>query len=498
MTKYAVAGAAVVLAALVGIPPVIGSFTEARIMAQAERIETLSEDTYRIEVLDYEGGWFASTARVQASLSEAYIQQLTAMATRDQEGESAIVVAEYLRAALGRGRTLVIEIAHGPVMLANGVQAGVLSAVIRPDPDAQGLAEWLESLGIPYLFEVRTLTGITGTTRFTGDVPPFEIDDPDGSVSFSGLTVEGTFDLRGRQIDTQGAMEFLRIDPAGSGSITVEDVVLTADLTSLSPTLWLGDIMMEVGSFTSAGVGPEGPSNLAMTEVAARFETTLDATGELVTIEGRYGVGSLTGPDGLDLADASFAFAMRDFSRDALAEYSDYGRQIAVSPRTAPPLFPGVENLLYLTLASSPSVEVGPTEFRWNGQPFEANLRIDLDGSDLPERAQFTMFNFRSILEAISIEANADMSEDIAHALAVANVKRQLRSNAEALGKEIPAADLEGLAQTQAEGLLAGLVQQGMIEMSAAGYRSDLTFMNGELSINGNVIPLGMLLQSGF
>lgn len=499
MNKFAVAGIVLSLAVLLGIPPVIGSFTEARVMAQAERIETLSEDTYRIEVLDYEGGWFGSTARVEVGLGEAYIEQLTAMATRDQEGESAVVVTEYLRAALSRERTLVVEIGHGPVMFGGGgVQVGVLSAVIRPDPDAQGLAEWLETLEIPYLFEVRTLLGMTGTTRFAGDVPPLEIDGPDGRVSFSGLTVEGAFDLRDRQIDARGAMESLRVDAADWGSTTIEDVLWTADVTGFSPTLWLGDVAMEVGSFTSTGDGPDGPVDLAMTRAGALFDTTLDASGELVTIEGRYYVDSLTGPDGLDLADASFAFAMRDFSREAVEAYSTYARQIAVSPETAPPLFPGVENLLYLTLASSPSAEVGPLEFRWDGQPFEADLRIEFDGSDLPERAEFTMFNWRAILEAISIEADADMSDEIARSLAEANVKRQLRSSAEALGKEIPAADLESLARTQAEGLLSDLVLQGMIDTSAAGYRSDLTFIDGELSINGNGIPLGMLLQAAF
>ncbi len=498
MNNYAVAGAAAVLAALVGIPPVIGSFTEARVMAQAQRIETLSQDAYRIEVLDYEGGWFGSTARVQASLGEAYIEQVTAMATRDQEDESAALADAVLHDLLSRELTFLVELGHGPVMLAGGVQVGVLGSVIHLDPDTQGLVELLETLEAPYLFEVRTLTGVTGTTRFAGDVPPLEIDDPDGRVSFSGLTVEGAFDLRGRQIDARGAMESLRVDAADWGSIAVDDVLWTANVTGFSPTLWLGDLMMEVGSLTSAGDGPDGPFNLAMTRAGAFFDTTLDASGELVTIEGRYYVDSLTGPDGLDLADASFAFALRDFSREAVEAYSDYGRQIAVSPETAPPLFPGVENLIYLTLASSPSLEVGPLEFRWNGQPFEADLRIEFDGSDLPERAEFTMFNFRAILEAISIEADADMSGDIARSLAEANVKRQLRSSAEALGKEIPAADLEILARTQAEGLLSDLVLQGMIGTSAAGYRSDLKFIDGELSINGNVVPLGMLLQAAF
>jgi NADH:ubiquinone oxidoreductase subunit 5 (subunit L)/multisubunit Na+/H+ antiporter MnhA subunit len=58
MNKLTVVIAAIVLAALVGIPPVIGSFTEQRIMAQAERLETMTDSAYSFEVLEYEGGWF--------------------------------------------------------------------------------------------------------------------------------------------------------------------------------------------------------------------------------------------------------------------------------------------------------------------------------------------------------------------------------------------------------------------------------------------------------
>ena len=81
----------------------------------------------------------------------------------------------------------------------------------------------------------------------------------------------------------------------------------------------------------------------------------------------------------------------------------------------------------------------------------------------------------------------------IARSLAVAGLKYQFGSDAADAGYEIPAADLENMAQTQAVGMLLGLVVQGMIETSNAGYRSDLEFVNGELSINGNIFPLGLL-----
>ncbi len=502
MNKLAVVLAAIVLAALLGIPPVIGSFTESRVIEQAQRIEDMSGNAYRIELLEYEGGWFGSTARVQAGLGEAYVEQIAAMASGDEDqfGDPA---AEALREYLNRTVALVIEIGHGPILFADGLQLGLLSAVIRPDPGTQGLAELLERLDAPYLFEVRTLTGMTGTSTFTGDIPPLEMDDPNGRVSFSGFTVEGSYDFLERHIDSQGLMAFLRVDTFGFGSAIVEEFLFAADVTGFSPVLWLGEVVTEIGSLTVDGIGPDGPLNLALTQAGARFDSAVDTTGELITVEGRYYLNSLTGgsftgdslsgPVKLNLADASFDIAMRDFSREALEDIYAYSRLVSVSPETAPPLFPGIQDMLYLTLASSPSFEIGPLKLRWNDQPFEASLRIDVDASGLPLRQDFSMLNQRVLFDAVSAEAHADMSEDIARSLAVAGLKYQFGSDAADAGYEIPAADLENMAQTQAVGMLLGLVVQGMIETSGAGYRSDLEFVNGELSINGNVFPLGLL-----
>jgi hypothetical protein len=93
-----------------------------------------------------------------------------------------------------------------------------------------------------------------------------------------------------------------------------------------------------------------------LTQAGARFDSAVDTTGELITVEGRYYLSSLTGgsftgdslsgPVELNLADASFDIAMRDFSREALEDIYAYSRLVSVSPETAPPLFPGIQDMV--------------------------------------------------------------------------------------------------------------------------------------------------------
>jgi hypothetical protein len=494
MNRLTVVIASVVLAALVGIPPVIGSFTEQRIMAQAERLETMTDSAYSVEILEYEGGWFGSTAKLRASLGADYVQQITAAVANQSDDPATALTAMMLQSFLSQSMPLVAEIGHGPVMFSDGLRVGVLSSVLRLDPETEGLAEILETLNIPYLFEVRTLLGVTGSADFIGEIPAIDVEDDPAQISFSGFMIEGSYDFANRHIESEGGIEFLRATAPGLGSASVEDILLAADVTGLSPILWLGDLVTEVGLIRIDSVGPDGPLDIELTNAGVNFTTATDTSGELVSIEGSYYIGSLLGINGLDLADARIDLTLSDFSREALEAYYEYSRLVAVSPESAPPLFPGVQDLLYLTLSTAPTIEIGPVALLWNGQPFEANIRLDVDASGLPERDAFNMFSRQVLFAAISIDGHLDMSEEIARTIAAETVKYQLRSGAARAGNELPESDLEALAQSQALGMLLGLVAQGLIEESEAGYRSELSFVNGELTVNGTVLPIGLPL----
>ena len=504
MNKLAIAAVTISATFFLSVPPVLGYLAEQQIRQHADRIEALDGSPYNLEVIDYAGGWFGSTARVETNLAGEYIEQIVAVATSDDDDTTAAITGMVITSFLSRSMPLVIEIGHGPIMFSDGPQIGILSTVIRLDPEAQGLPELLELLGTPYLFEIRTLTAMSGSSRFSADVPPIELDYPFGEITFSGLDIEGNFDFLSRQVDSVAGIEFLRVDAPGAGSLAGEDILLTADVTGFAPRLWLGDILTEVGSVAVESSGPNGPFNLDMTRAGARFDSTVDESGELITIEGSYYLDSLSG-DALasnssldlatiDLADASFDIAFRDFAIEALQEYYAYSRLVAIDPRSAPPLFPGVQDMLYLTLATSPTIEIGPVEFRWDDEPFAASVRIDVDGSGLPERDAFNMFDRRALFAAISVDAYADLSELIALTIAAQASKSQLRSGAVAAGNELSEEELDIMAEKQAIVMLLGLVSQGLVEASDVGYHSDLQFVNGELTVNGTVLPIGLPL----
>ena len=148
--------------------------------------------------------------------------------------------------------------------------------------------------------------------------------------------------------------------------------------------------------------------------------------------------------------------------------------------------------MLYLTLSTSPEIVIGPTEFVWNGDPFVANVAINIDGSTLAPRNEFNMLAVREILAMLSVSAYTDLTEGMATAIAKGVAQRQILSNAAASGTFIPEAELEVMVENQAIVTLLGLVSQGLLISTDGGYHSELDLDAGQLFINGNEIPLGI------
>jgi len=488
---------AVVAAVLLGMPPVVGFFTENSLAARTQAIEEQSDNSYQLEMIEYDAGWFNSSARINASLSEELIEQIAAAAINDDD-PSSVLMGAVVRGLLTRSLPMVIDFGHGPLTFTNGPQFGLVSTTIRPDPESNGMPEILEALGVDYLFELRTLTKLGGGSTFEAEVPPIDMNFPAGQVMFSGLTSEGNFNFRQRHLAGSGVIDSVLIDAGPAGIIDIENVALQTDVTGFAPGLWLGDALAEIGAISSNGVGPGGPFDVTISRAGFGFDTNLDEETEFVTIEGKYYLDSLlsdsaTGEQDLRLTDVAINFAMRDFSIEALQEYYDYSRQIAISPETAPPIFPGIENMLYLTLVSSPTIAIGPINFLWDDQPFEALVELRIDGSEVPERDAYNMFDLPLLIRAVTVEGSTAMSNDIAQLLATEAARYQIRSNAAAGGNRIAEQDLEAMAQSQSLGMLYALVAQGLLAQTEDGYSSDLLFLNGELTVNETIIPLGML-----
>ena len=104
MSTLAVAAAALLVAALLALPSVVGSVTEARVRERVAAID--ASPTATAEIKSFDRGWFRSTARIELRFVADNVAQLPNFA-----------------ANLGPGAALpvAIDFAHGPIAVLDGV-----------------------------------------------------------------------------------------------------------------------------------------------------------------------------------------------------------------------------------------------------------------------------------------------------------------------------------------------------------------------------------------
>jgi uncharacterized protein YdgA (DUF945 family) len=160
MKKAAVVVIIVLLLALCG-PFATGMLTQS---SMEQRIEQRGSNAmFTSEIVSYERGWYQSQARLEFGLSEIYLEQLGAA-----RGDSEMLVW------LTQRIPVIVDIVHGPVTLAGGLNLGMARVTARPDPASPTVAQIEQLLGLPYLFEFRGRAGFGTGFEFDADVPPVD------------------------------------------------------------------------------------------------------------------------------------------------------------------------------------------------------------------------------------------------------------------------------------------------------------------------------------
>lgn len=471
MKKLAIA-AAIAVVLIAATPWVFGAMARQRIAAGIERLD--AEAQVDASVVDTSSGWATSTTTIELELPQA------AAADDVAPGLGAVL------ALLEEPVRLVVTMQHGPVLGGDGMGLGLAASTIRPDPAMPGYQALLDELGIPYLFELRSRTGFDGQSDFVGEIPSFEFTDDRATIVFSGSESTGTYDAALRRVVAQGQAAGLRI-AAADGTFEMQDIRFDTDSTRHSDTLRLGRAEASVARISAVGPGDA----FMLEDFGVRFDVDLDDGGEHATLSADYRVGRLTDGDGLDVAGLEVVATARQVDVDALSAYYVAAQQAGLSDDPTAPLSLGLEDAIYDLLVASPVIDLAPIRFSYNGEPFDATARLAVDGASLPQRTSFTVMAL-AMSGVVSIDASLELSEPLANVIASRGIAFQLRRSAAQDGSFMTDEQIETFAAAQAGLALATLATQGLIVATPEGFATSLRFTGGELTVNGNPIPLGL------
>jgi uncharacterized protein YdgA (DUF945 family) len=466
MNKLLIAAAVALVLLLLGLPAVVASVTEARVRERVAAIDATS--TAAAEVTAFDRGWFHSKANIVLSLVPDPAQ-----------------LGNVPPGVLGVSSAppplpLAIEFAHGPIAVLDGVYFGWSKWIARLDTEASGVTELQQTLGVPYVFEFRGRTGFGGNLAFDADAPAFELPVDEALVTFSGATIDGTFD-GGR--DLEARMHIPAVDfTSPTGTFLVNNLRASADNEIVSRYVMPGMATLSIERISISDAFQGGMPVFEVANLAVSSDTTLDASGALLDSRMVYGLDSMRMAES-EVTSATIEMSVRNLDVAALEAYSAAVDDPAnpVDPMTA--LGPHLER----ALRAGPSLALDPIRFALDAEPFDGRVQVSTNVARLPQAGTISLDNPLFLLGLVDTTANVRMSKALAQNLAELMARVQLGSDG-----SVPADELEYLAEAQAGLTLTLLVGQGVLVEDGEAYVSSLDFSDGALTLNGNALPFGL------
>src|SRR5688572_14980036 len=270
MNKLAIGAVALLVVALLALPGVVGSMTEARVRERVAAID--ASPTAAAEIKSFDRGWFRSRAKIELRLAPDNVAQLANLAAN--LGPFAVL-------------PIAIEFAHGPIAVLDGVHFGWSKLVAHADPAAPGITELQQTLGVPYLFEFRGRSSYLGGVSFDADAPPFALPIDDALLTFSGATLAGTFAQSHLDADARiAAMELT----SPTTKFALRGLAASADNELRSDYVMPGQASLSIESISA---GDATTATFEATNLEIQNDVGLDAAAELLEMSVTYGVDSV-------------------------------------------------------------------------------------------------------------------------------------------------------------------------------------------------------------
>jgi uncharacterized protein YdgA (DUF945 family) len=465
MNKVAIAAAALLLIVLLGMPAVVGSITEARVRERVEAID--ASPSAAAELISFERGWFRSTARI--ALKAENVAQLT-----DVAGTPFGVFSDL---------PIVVEFAHGPISVLDGVYFGWYRMVARPDAEAPSVAGLTETLAIPYLFEFRGNGPYLGGLRFDADAPPFALPVEEANVVFSGGTLAGTFTGQRLTGDAQvGSLDFM----SPTGTLTVRGLLASVDSELRSQYVMPGTASFSIASISIGAPSPGSAPMFETSNLAVNSDVDIDAAGELLEMHLDYTVDSVRIEES-ELTAGTMAVTVRNLDVAAVEAYGALASDAAAAGADPSELTASLGPHLERALKAGPSVTLDPFRFRYDGEPFEGRVEVTTNPARLPPAGAVTLDNPLLLLSAVNTKADVRLSQPLAVELAKLSARMQLAAD-----PTIPPEQVEYMADAQSGLMLTMLVGQGVLIEDGDAYRASFELMDGVMTLNGNPLPFGL------
>ncbi len=468
MKKSLVIGAAIV--AIVMVTP---KFLAAPINQQVGNIVTKINDApgYKASITEQHSGWFTSFAKINVAFD------VNTSSASSQDGSD---IYEDLNGEL------TLHIQHGPILLANGISLGLAAWSIETDKTL--LRDTLSYPESQSIYTIKGNTGFSGDSHYKDEIAAFSTTE-NTENTFSGWAGKGLMSNSGSYYS--GVTQAVKIaNENASGSI--ENIALNIELdgnwlTALDNPIYnsTGNFSIDSFSLTPAaapfGANPSKPSPITIDGLAINFKTQKNTDETLIDTLINYGFKKIESPT-LSASDFIFNMELKNLEKEFLKAYQN---TVSDPEGYEAGLQKMLENNLLAQLQTSPEVNIKELSIHIDGNKFSGNLFTKVENIDtLPAQLNDTRF----WIQHTTASTNIKLDKAFALTLGESILLPQLANNPGT--QSLPVSQHKEIVASQVNGMLSGLIVQGLLVEKDESYEADLRLEKGQATINGQATPL--------
>jgi uncharacterized protein YdgA (DUF945 family) len=448
----------------------LGSLAESNLNRQ---IETMgSNPSLSFEITDYDRGWFSSRATIEAKPSQTYLQAAAA-----QDPMMQMLVSQL-------SAPFEVELGHGPILTLNGLGIGSYAVKATLDPATEWVQMAMTTLDVPYVFQLRGQAGIGTGFRFEGDVPSFETEAQGQTVSFSGLDFSGH--TNGRDVSFESNSERLALQSTFL-NLSLEGLGLNGAFELNPNAMSLGSGELIVNRFVAINPLLGAEEIVSLDELGVSASTALNAAGN-IDYGLLYEAGSMHFTDSPDFSNIAVGISFTNLDYEGVQQmYQIASQGSAMSDPTviAFQMLPVLDRLV----AAGPGLSFDPVRVSMDGGQLNGTINASIDPSVLPTGQAMDLAD----ADVMSAAVKADLSMAVSKDMLIDIVAMSLRSQLEFALPTATETQLDSVSRQQAEQMIQGIVDQGMVADDGDSYSTLIVVEDGIATVNGIPIPLGAL-----
>lgn len=456
MKKVLLIGAAIIAIAI-ATPKFLAAPINQKIDALVKKVDSIPG--YKVSMTEYQSGWFTSSASISIDIDT--------IPSLDQHNSDLLKTNGHL----------IVNVQHGPILLANEFSLGLAAWSIETDKAL--LRDTLTYSDSESFYSIQGNTGFSGDTQYSDTIASFSSTE-DIQITFSGWSGKGAMSTNNSHYS--GVTNSIDIGSTDTNS-KIEKVTLDIQLDDNWFAILENPIYNSTGrlAIDAIKIAPSGQQPFTLDEFVVDFETEKNTSETLSNIMVNYGFKKLKTPT-LSASDFIMAIELKNLEKEFLKAYQNIANNSAGFDAGLQNI---VENNLLTQLQASPELNINELSINIDNKSFSGNLLTKIEGVDaLPTQ----LSDYRFWLQHTKASTNIKLNKALAFVLGESFLFSQLANSLDAQG--LSASQQKEIVELQVKGMLNGLISQGLIIEKDESYEADIQLEKGQAVVNGKATPL--------